>query len=155
MSAGSRRRLRLLYIACFDPTNIANGTSARGRAMLDALLDRFEVSLACLEGQFPPKPDVRLAARLAAHRPVPFTRGSYYLGSLRLYREPERLAREWRPQVVIADLDKPGLYAAIVGRRHSVPFIYTSHNVEYRRCLNLAAGNPARLLFVPWVWLCA
>jgi hypothetical protein len=51
------RRKNLLYIAHFDPAEVASGTCARGRAMLESLREFFDITLVCFSGQFERDPD--------------------------------------------------------------------------------------------------
>src|SRR5512139_2607076 len=54
---------KLLYIAHFDPAEVASGTCARGRAMLQSLREFFDITLVCFSGQFERHPDEDMICR--------------------------------------------------------------------------------------------
>jgi len=145
-------RPRLLYLALYDPTNVANGTCARGRALLAELKAHFQVSLVFLQGQFQGREDETAVRGLHSSAPVKFTRMAYFGLSPALYLQARRAIRDYRPDVIFADLDKAGLYGWLLGRQYGIPYVYSSHNVEYRRFLDLARTNLLRILFVPYMY---
>ena len=146
-------RPRLLYLALFDPTNTANGTCARGRAVLRVLKAHFEISLVFLQGQHVTREDKEAVSGLASRDPVKFTRAGYFGFSPALYSAAKRAIVRHKPAVIFADLEKAGVYAWPLARKFGIPFVYSSHNVEYQRFVNLAKTNILRLAFVPWLYL--
>lgn len=147
------RRRRLLYIAHFDPAEVASGTCARGRAMLQSLREYFDITLVCFSGQFGRHPDEDILCGGVRRITVPYSKAAYYLLSPGLYQAARRAIEESTPDVILADADKTGLYAWWLGRKTGIPYVYSSHNVEYRRFLDLGRTSPLRLLFVPWMLL--
>ena len=105
--------------------------------MLDALLDHFDITVVCLEGQFRARQDASIVERLAGRYAVPYSRAAYFGFSLALYREADRRIQAWRPDVILADLDKAGMYAALLGRKH-----------KYRSCTARTMWNT----FDSWIW---
>lgn len=144
---------KLLYIAHFDPGEVASGTSARGRTMLQALQPHFDITLVCFSREKGrPASDESIWKRVRRIA-TPYSKLGYYGISLRLLREAEGAIRDSRPDLILADADKTGLYAWWLGRKYGIPFVYSSHNVEFERFLELARTSPLRLLLVPWMWM--
>src|SRR4051812_45679661 len=96
------RKQKLLYIAHFDPTEVASGTCARGRAMLRALEPHFDITLVCFSGQFEEHPEKAAICAQIKRIPVPFSSLGYYGISLSLYRAARQAVEESRPDVILA-----------------------------------------------------
>lgn len=148
----SQRRPRVLYLALFDPTSAATGTNARGRLFLQHLVARFDVALVHFDGEYEPRPDEALRGRLTRRHAVPWSRPGYFGFSPRFYRAARAQLRDFSPDLIVADLDKAGFYGALLSRASGIPLVYSSHNVEFRRYLDLARSQSVRYLFVPWTW---
>ena len=148
-----RERVRLLYLAQFDPLSVHNGTSTRGRLFLSRLASDFDTTLVYVQSRFERREDVDLAGRLIARYGVPFSRSGHFFFDRQLYRQAVRAIQEHPPDVILADSDKAGLYAWLLSRRFRIPFVYSSHNVEYQRYMSLSRTDRLRLLFVPAVYL--
>jgi glycosyltransferase involved in cell wall biosynthesis len=121
--------------------------------MLESLREYFDITLVCFSGQFERDPDEDIICGDVRRITVPYSKAGYYFLSPSLYRAARRAIKESAPDVILADADKTGLYAWWVGRQSGIPFVYSSHNVEYRRFLDLGRTSPLRLLLVPWMLL--
>ncbi|MFL6197050.1 MAG: glycosyltransferase [Thermoanaerobaculia bacterium] len=143
------RRRRLLYIAPFDPTAGGSGSAARARLVLDALSRQHETHVVHLRSPHDGRRDEALVGRLASLTFVDYSRAGYFVWSPSLLRAAKAVLERNRIDFAFAEFEKAGEYA----RRLGVPFFYASHNVEFRRSLGLARGNPARLALVPWLHL--
>lgn len=146
------KKATCLYLAVLDPTTPATGTSQRGRLFLNFLADRYEVHLLHMQDRDQVTVDEGLRGRLASIATVPYSRWSYFLFSRRLLAELDELTRRLKPDFIFADFEKAGFYARLVGGRHGVPYVYSSHNVEYQRYLDLARAAPLRYALTPWIW---
>ena len=127
--------------------------------MLRGLLDYFDVTLVCFHGQFAARPDNSLVHRLAGFTRVPYSNVGYFGLSRNLYVQARRAILGSRPDVILADVDKSGLYARLLGWQFGIPYVYSSHNVAYQRFLSLARTNALRYPFIPVMYfaerLCA
>jgi glycosyltransferase involved in cell wall biosynthesis len=143
------RQRRLLYLASFDPTAAGSGSSARARLVLDALSRRYETHVVHLRSPHERRRDEALAGRLASLTAVEYSRMGYFVGSPALLWTARNIVASRGIDFAFAEFEKAGEYA----RRLGVPFLYASHNVEFRRSLGLARANPVRLALVPWLYL--
>lgn len=142
----------ILYLATFDPTVGATGTSTRGRLFLEHLVERHRVHLVHLREPDREGRDSELEQRLASLRRIDHGDLRYFLWCPELYAEAARVLEETECSLIFADFEKAGLYAALLSSRYDVPYLYSSHNVEYRRYVDLARDNPLRLPFVPYLY---
>lgn len=142
----------VLYLATFDPTVRATGTATRGHLFLDRMADQFSVHLVHMTEQDRDGRDASLKDRLASLHRVDHTKLGYFLWSPELYRTAAEVLDRYDCRVIFADFEKAGYYATRLSRKFRVPFIYSSHNVEFRRYLDLARKNPARVPLVPLVY---
>ncbi|HEX9944578.1 MAG TPA: glycosyltransferase [Thermoanaerobaculia bacterium] len=143
----------VLYLAPFDPTVAGSGSSARGRLVLDALSRRYETHVVHLKSRHGGERDEALAGRLASLTAVDYSNAGYFLWSPALLRAAADVLQRHRIDFLFAEFEKAGGYAWRLSRRFGKPFFYASHNVEFRRSLDLARGAPLRLAFVPWLYL--
>ncbi len=100
-------------------------------------------------------PGSRPSAKLSAHYAnsvtgvasktcIPYSQRGYFLFSPDLYRAAaERLKRE-RYDYIICDYGLAAVYGLLLSRRFRTPFIYSSHNIEYRANLGKAREDPRR-----------
>jgi glycosyltransferase involved in cell wall biosynthesis len=83
---------------------------------------------------------------------VDYSSLGYFFWSPSLLRQAAAVLRWHRIDFLVAEFEKAGGYAWRLSRRFGKPFFYASHNVEFRRSLDLARGAPLRLAFVPWLY---
>jgi glycosyltransferase involved in cell wall biosynthesis len=145
-------RPRCLYLATFDPTVQSTGTCTRGQMFLRHFAGRYETHLVYLAGPDGGGRDEALIAALASRRSLGFSPLAYFLASPALYRAAAEVLEDNAIDFIFADFEKAGLYARMLGRRFGVPYVYNSHNVEYRRYIDVAPTNRLRYPLVPWVW---
>ena len=142
----------VLYLAPFDPTVGSSGSAVRARLILRFLAERYETHVVHLEGRDSGGRDEALAGRLASLTAVPYSEAGYFLFSPALYRAAARALERHRIDFLFAEFEKAGGYAWLLSRRFGKPFFYASHNVEYRRSLDLARAAPLRLGLVPGLY---
>jgi len=145
-------RRSLLYLSTFDPTVASTGTTTRGKLFLQWLAARYDVHAVYISDPDRGRPDAKLLSKLASSTCIPYSSLGYFAFSLGLYRAAEKVIAENQIDVIFADFEKAGMYARLLSRRHSIPYIYNSHNVEYQRYLSLAAGDARRYPMVPYIY---
>jgi glycosyltransferase involved in cell wall biosynthesis len=146
-------RKSLLYLATLDPTVSTTGSTVRGRHVLRFLAERHDVHLVHMKEKHTDGRDEALLGRLASYAAVPYSGLDYFLFSRELYREARAVLERERIDFIFADFEKAGLYAALLARRFGKPFFYSSHNVEFRRYLDIGRKQPLRLAFVPYLYV--
>jgi glycosyltransferase involved in cell wall biosynthesis len=128
-----------------------SGTGARVGAFVNYLSAKHHVDLVYLDGSGQP-PSATLSAHyantvngVASKTCIPYSQRAYFLFSQRLYHTAaERLSRE-RYDYIICDYGLSAVYGLLLSRRFRTPFIYSSHNVEFRANLGKAHVDPRRL----------
>jgi len=143
-----------------DPDLENNGSTVRVGAFVKHLARHYDVSLVHMAGaghRVDPEIEARFRDRdnhlgLADRVRVDFSKPGYFLFSPALYRAADRMLRTRRFDVLLADYGLAGLYGRILAARHSVPLIYSSHNVEYRLYWTQRFSDPRRGLLTPFVF---
>jgi glycosyltransferase involved in cell wall biosynthesis len=143
-------QIKLLYVSVHDPHVPLTGTGARVGAFVNQLALRHHVDLVYLDGSGQP-PSEKLSAHyansvtgVASKTRIPYSQRGYFLFSPDLYRAAaERLKRE-RYDYIICDYGLAAVYGLLLSRRFRTPFIYSSHNIEYRANLGKAREDPRR-----------
>ncbi len=143
-------RIKILYVSVHDPHVPLTGTGIRVGAFVNQLALRHHVDLVYLDGSGQP-PSAKLSAHyansvtgVASKTRIPYSQRGYFLFSPDLYRAAaERLARE-RYDYIICDYGLAAVYGLLLSRRFRTPFIYSSHNIEYRANLGKAREDPRR-----------
>jgi glycosyltransferase involved in cell wall biosynthesis len=143
-------RPSLLYLASQDPRLPLNGAPLRVGAFIRYLSRHFNVHLIYLDGasrspRHKVAPAADLFPDLASEQRIAYRSERYFLFSPMVLRAATEAVERHRPDVVLCDYGVWGLYGHILARRYKVPFIYSSHNVEWRACLAKAGGDPRRL----------
>lgn len=146
-------RPRCLYLAMFDPTGSTSGTSTRGRLFLRRLSERFETHVVYMREKEVAGVDRALMRSLAGIHAVDFSTLGYFLFSPSFWRRARQVFESLRFDVIFADFEKAGLYALGLTRIRKVPWVYSSHNVEYRRYMDFGKTDWKRYLFVPYLYL--
>lgn len=145
-------RKRCLYLATFDPTGSTSGTAVRGRLFLRAFADQFDTRVVHMTEKHVAGTDRELVDRLAGVRAIDYSTMGYFLFSPSFYREVSRIVQAGEVDFVFADFEKSGLYAYLLYRRFGIPYVYSSHNVEYLRYVDFAKTRRFRYAFVPYLY---
>ncbi|MEZ4653339.1 MAG: glycosyltransferase [Candidatus Eisenbacteria bacterium] len=151
-SAAPRARLRCLYLATFDPTGSTSGTAARGKLFLRAFSAAFETHVLHMGEKHAAGVDRELVEGLPSIRSVPYSPWDYFFFSRTFHQAAVEMIEARGIDFVFADFEKSGLYARLLQRRFGTPYVYNSHNVEYRRYLDFARTKPTRYPFVPYMY---
>jgi glycosyltransferase involved in cell wall biosynthesis len=148
---------RILYIAVYDPHVPYTGTGARGGEFVTNLAKRFGVDLVYMEGsghRGDRELENTFSERVSGvgHKiRVPFSKTGYFIFSRKILDEAEDLISRNTYSAVLADYGMAGLYGIRLNKEHGLPFIYCSHNIEFRQHLGKARQDPRRLLTLFWV----
>ena len=143
----------LLYLATFDPTVSATGTTTRGKLFLRFFSEHYHVHLVHLEEKQEVGRDEALLERLASLKKVKFTPFNYFLYSPALSKAGCEVLEKNPVDFIFADFEKSGWYAYRLSRKYRIPYIYNSHNVEYLRYIDFARRNQLRYPLVPYMYL--
>jgi glycosyltransferase involved in cell wall biosynthesis len=148
-------RTSLLFVVHTDVSRPFNGTATRSRQFIEHLARHFEVHVLYMrcrndapEAAITPS----LPAGIASSTSVEQNGFGYAVFDHRFFAAASQIMRQRHCKVIVADYEKAGLYGAILSRRHDVPLIYSTHDVEYERYLSLAKGDWRRGVLVPYVY---
>ena len=144
-------RIKLLYLSVHDPHVPLTGTGARVGAFVNHLAARHHVDLVYLDGSGQP-PSAKLSAHyaqsvtgVASKTRIPFSQRAYFLFSRALYRTAAARLKKERYDYIVCDYGLSAVYGLLLSRRFRTPFIYSSHNIEFRQHLGKARRDPRRL----------
>jgi len=153
---GNGPRRSVLYLSLHDPRVPLTGSAARAAGFLRRFVRRFDVHLVHFEGSGQPpltdRPAPPPIEGLRSRAAIPFRRTLYFLYGRAFHRAAERAAERYRPDLVVCDYGTSALYGLLLKRRRGIPFLYSSHNLEYRGSLDKARNDPRRLVLAPWVY---
>jgi glycosyltransferase involved in cell wall biosynthesis len=143
-------KIKLLYVTLHDPHVPFTGTGARVGAFVNQLATRHHVDVVYMDGSGQP-PSAKLSAHyansvtgVASKTCIPYSQRGYFLFSPDLYRAAaDRLKRE-RYDYILCDYGLAAVYGLLLSRRFRTPFIYSSHNIEYRANIGKARTDPRR-----------
>jgi acetyltransferase-like isoleucine patch superfamily enzyme/glycosyltransferase involved in cell wall biosynthesis len=148
---------RILYLSMYDPAVPYTGAGARGCQFVNFLARRHAVDLVYMNGSGHPGDPVleeKFKDRLKGvgeKIAIPFSQRGYFLFSKPLYRAAARLLEKNRYDLIFCDYGLAGKYGLKLSRRFGVPFVYASHNIEFRQYLGKAKADPRRWPLVPLV----
>lgn len=83
---------------------------------------------------------------------IGFSQAGYFLFSPTLYKTADKFLRNEPFDYLLADYGLAGAYGMRLARRHRIPLIYSSHNVEYRMYLELSKHDPRREVLAPYIY---
>jgi polysaccharide biosynthesis protein PslH len=157
---GARARKKLLYLALCDPDLPVTGVTVRMGAFVEALARIYDITLINMAGsghQVAPEIERRFRDRdnrlgVTARVRVGFSRPGYFLFSPTLYREADKRLRSGSFDYLLADYGLAAVYGTLLARRHRVPLIYSSANVEYRAYYEQARYDLRRAVLAPYVY---
>jgi glycosyltransferase involved in cell wall biosynthesis len=147
---------RLLYIAVADPTIFTTGSTVRMNYFLRYLTERYDVDVVCLEGSgHAPGAchyDTELEKNCAHFHRVRFKLHRYFLFSAEIYAHAVVRAKQYRYDYIFADYGLAAVYGIMLARKFKIPFIYSSHNLEFRQHAIKITEDIRRIFLVPYVF---
>ncbi len=147
----SDNTLKLLYITLHDPHVPLTGTGARVGAFVNFLAGRYHVDVVYMDGSGqPPSPELSAfyansIVGVASKTCIPYSPRGYFLFSPAVYRAAAEKLRQRRYDYIICDYGLSAAYALLLSSRFKTPFVYSSHNIEFRANLTKAKRDPRRL----------
>jgi len=152
----------LLYIANFEMSLPIIGVSVRARKFIEFLSKEYNLHLVNLRGWGHTRGDQE-EAKLVDHSHIlqnissvtelDFTRFGHFVFSWSLLRVAEKLMREVRFDIIVADYGTSAIYGYLLSNRFGVPWVYSAHNVEYLRNYSLARYDFKRFFYVPYIYI--
>jgi glycosyltransferase involved in cell wall biosynthesis len=151
---------KLLYLAVCDPDLQVTGATVRMGAFVKHLSRFYDITLVNMTGSgYSVDPDVEERSRDRENRlgvtervPVEFSQPGYFLFSPALYRQADRLLKRSSFSYLLADYGLAAVYGTLLAKRHGVPLIYSSHNIEYQKYLEQSKTDLRRGLLAPYVY---
>lgn len=148
---------RVLYLSANDPRIPLTGAAQRANAFTRFLSERFPTHLRYLEGagHAPVKsapPASAVFPGLASAEGHAFSASRYFLFSPAVLASAERVLRAGQADVLVCDYGVWASYGLVLARKHRVPFVYSSHNVEWRSCFDKARDDFRRIPLAAWYY---
>lgn len=154
---------KMLYITPYDVSVPLSGAPARSREFVKFLSNYYDIHLVNIEGGAGHPPENMTAKRRIIYNnflnrifgkaEVKFSRFGYFIYSHSLFRAAQKMMMHTKFDIIIADYANASLYGYMLSKQFGVPWIYSSHNVEYRRWLELGKLDYRRYPFVPFMYL--
>jgi len=151
-------RKRILYISMYDPHVPYTGAGARGGEFVIFLAKKYEVDVVYMTGSgHPGIPELeeKFKGRLQGIKTkiaIPFSQKGYFLFSKALYQKAVELLKEKPYDLIFCDYGLGGQYGVLLSKRFGIPFVYSSHNVEFRQYLGKAKKDFRRWPLIPYVY---
>ncbi len=141
----------------YDPHVPYTGAGVRGRHFVNVLARHFLVDLVYMAGAGQPsRDDLEMKYKdsvrgVQEERRIPFSQKGYFIYSHALYRAAAGLMGQKTYDFIVADYGLAARYALRLQRRFRVPFVYCSHNIEYRQYRGKAKSDWRRWPLVPYM----
>jgi glycosyltransferase involved in cell wall biosynthesis len=157
LSGDGKARKRILYLSAVDPTLVVTGATVRMNAFVRFLARRYDIDIVCLAGSGH-KPDYAgsdesLVSLVGRFTRIGFKQNRYFLFSKRLYAEASSLLRQQHYDLLITEYGLSAVYGLLLKRHHDIPWIYSSHNIEFKMYVGKIRDDLRRIPLVPYVWL--
>jgi glycosyltransferase involved in cell wall biosynthesis len=157
LKADGTARKRILYLSVVDPTLFVTGATVRMNAFVRFLAKSYDIDIVCLAGSGH-KADysdadealIPMVNRFIRHD---FRQYRYFLFSRRLYREAASLLRQNHYDLLITEYGLSALYGVLLKKHFHIPWVYSSHNIEFRMYVGRIKDDLRRIPLVPYVWL--
>jgi len=149
---------RMLYLGVYDPHVPYTGAGVRGGEFVTNLAQKFDIDLVYLAGSGHPG-DRELEGKfewrvngVKSKVKIPFSQKDYFIFSKNLYEKAKKLISQNKYDVVLTDYGISAQYGLKIEKEYSIPFVYCSHNVEFRQYLGKAKKDKRRYVLVPRVY---
>jgi len=158
MAGNGVDKLDILYLAVYDPHVPYTGTGARGVHFVNFMARENRLDLVYMEGSGHPgrtELEKKFSAVIRGVRTkvrIPFSMKDYFLFSKALYRAACQLLETQNYDYILADYGLASMYGYKLSKRYGVPFIYCSHNLEYKQYLGKAGHDIRRWPLIPYMY---
>ena len=149
---------KMLYLSVYDPHVPYTGAGVRGGEFVTNLAKTFDIDLIYIEGSGHPgdllledKFEYRVKG-VGKKIKLPFSLRNYFIFCKQMLMEAENLISHKKYSVVLCDYGLSAIYGLKLKKKYGIPFVYCSHNLEFRQYLGKAKQDKRRYLLVPWVY---
>ncbi len=148
---------KMLYLSMYDPHVPYTGAGVRGAQFVNYLSKYYTLDLIYMKGSgHPGHPDLekKFADQIRNVREkiaIPFSQKGYFIFSKALYRTAVSFLEKNHYDFILADYGLSARYGIKLSKKFNVPWIYNSHNVEYKQYLGKAKKDFRRWPLVPYV----
>jgi len=148
----------LLYISVYDPHVPLTGAGVRGAEFVNTLAERFDLDLVYIDGSgHPPNPELSrvFASKVKGVRNkivIPFSQKDYFIFSSGLYQAAEKLLKQHKYNTILCDYGLSAIYGINLSKKYKIPFVYCSHNLEYKQYWGKVRKDKRRIPFIPYVY---
>lgn len=149
---------RLLYISAYDPHVPYSGACVRGGEFVTNLANHFDIDLIYMEGSGHPG-DKELESKfewrvkgVSTKVKISFSRKNYFLYCNRMLAKAEKLILKYRHDVVLTDYGLSAIYGIKLKKKYRIPFVFCSHNIEFKQYWGKVKNDPRRLVLIPWIY---
>lgn len=156
--SNSQKKSSLLYLSVYDPHVPLTGAGSRGAEFVNHLAEQFDLDLVYLDGSGqPPIPELsqKYSSKLPSVRfkkCIEFSQFNYFIFSQSLYEQANKLLSQHKYDFILCDYGLSAIYGILLSKKFNLPFIYSSHNLEYLGYLEKGKKDKRRLLLVPYVY---
>ncbi len=154
-------RRRILYLLNFDVSIPFSGAPLRSREIIRFISQKHDVHIINIAGcsRRPGTMEIEYRDRhsdalthVLSRREVKFTQFGYSVFSQSLLREAQRVLAKIKFDLIFADFTTTAIYGYLLAKRFRLPWVYSSHNVEYARLFERARDDFRRYLLVPYYY---
>jgi glycosyltransferase involved in cell wall biosynthesis len=145
----------MLYLAVYDTSVPGMGRTLRGKEMIKYFSNRYELHLI----DFKETPKFRSLVEQSYYSgnqiqkdQVPFSRLGHFVFSPSFLRQTEAIMKCVKFDVIVADYGTAAIYGYLMSKKWKTPWVYCSHQIEYRRFLDFGRTDFKRFLFVPFLY---
>ena len=148
----------MLYLSVYDPHVPYTGAGSRGGEFVTNLAKTFHIDLIYIEGSGHPADPVleeKFEWRVQGVRQqikLPFSLRNFFIFSKQMLLEAENLIYQKRYDVILCDYGLCAMYGLRLNKKYGIPFVYCSHNIEFRQHLGKAKKDKRRYFLVPRVY---
>ncbi len=153
-----KNRKKILYLSMYDPHVPYTGAGVRGANFVNYLAKFYELDLVYMKGSGHPgnsELEKKFADRIQGINrkvSVPFSSMGYFVFSKALYKNGIKFLSEKHYDFILADYGLSARYGYLLSKKFDVPFIYSSHNIEFRQYLGKAKSDFRRWPLIPYVY---
>ncbi len=152
---------KILYIVNYDISLPISGAPLRTAEFIKSLSKEYDVYLVSMEGCSRPPGTIQIQHRqenpdppdhISAETQVRFSRFGHFVFSKSMLKRATRMIRQNHFNLIFADFASTAAYGHLLSKRHNIPWVYSSHNVEYLRFLELAKYDLKRYFIFPYYY---
>jgi glycosyltransferase involved in cell wall biosynthesis len=147
---------KMLYLAVYDISVPGMGRTLRGTEMVNFFAQRYELHLVNFQEKIEGEGLVgkrNTLRNVSSKTQVKFSKFGHFVFSASLLRAAERVMKSTKFDIILTDYGTAAIYGYLLSKKYGVPWIYCSHQIEYRRFFDFAKDDFRRYLFVPYLYV--